>query len=156
MEFEHLLRLHEALQNGANSIDRIGAGAFLCCIYARARWSDVRFIHNIKFDGFKRNSALDLYTDEHKTSSAGLKREQVLPLVIPVEGVCQGDWVGCFLTLCQDEGFDWNKVSNGPLLPAPKTGGGWCAGPLSTSEAATWLRELLKGARIVIKSVPIQ
>ena len=33
----------------------------------------------------------------------------------------------------------------GPLLPAPKAGGGFGARPLSTSEASVWLRLLLKG-----------
>lgn len=76
LEVEHLNRLHQVLMHGDNDIDRIGAGAFLCCIYARARWSDLRYIHHIKYDGFKRNATMDLYTCEHKTSSAGLRREQ--------------------------------------------------------------------------------
>ena len=81
---------------------------------------------------------MDLYTAEHKTSS-GLRREQFLPLVIPSEGIVQGDWIGVFIELCHRQGFDWNKVPYGPLL-VPRAGGGWCARPLSTSEAATWLR----------------
>ena len=66
LEVEHLQRLHEVLDKGANDIDRIGAGAFLCAIYARARWSDLRYIHHIKYDGYKRNATMDLYTAEHK------------------------------------------------------------------------------------------
>ena len=85
-----------------------------------------------------REMLLDLYTAEHKTSS-GLRREQFLPLVIPSEGIVQGDWIGVFIELCHRQGFDWNKVPYGPLL-VPRAGGGWCARPLSTSEAATWLR----------------
>ena len=145
MEVEHLLRLHSILEHGANKVDRIGAGAFLCAIYARARWSDLRFIHHIKYDGFKRNATMDLYTAEHKTSSAGLRREQFLPLVIPSEGIVAGDWLGIFIDLCHQEGVDWERVPFGPLLPAPKSDGGWCARPLSTAEAAEWLRRLLEG-----------
>ena len=145
LETEHLLRLHEILENGSNTVDRIGAGAFLCAIYARARWSDLRYIHHIKYDGFQRNTTMDLYTAEHKTSSTGLRREQFLPLVIPAEGIVSGDWLGTFIGLCHSEGFDWEKVPYGPILPAPKTDGGWCARPLSTSEAANWLRRLLEG-----------
>ena len=149
LELEHLLQLHNILQSGENDIDRIGAGAFLCTIYARARWSDMRFIHHIKYDGFQRNSTMDLYTSEHKTSSIGLRREQFLPLVVPSEGVVQGDWIGAFVELCHRHGFDWNRVPYGPLLPAPKAGGGWCARPVSTSEAAAWLRQLLSGCKNV-------
>ena len=137
-------QLHRILEHGSNDIDRIGAGAFLCTIYARARWGDMRFIHHIKYDGFQRNATMDLYTAEHKTSSIGLRREQ-FPLVIPSEGIVQGDWRGIFVDLSAKQGFDWTKVPFGPLLPAPCAGGGWCSRPLSTSEAATWLRHLLKG-----------
>lgn len=70
-----------------------------------------------------------------------------MPLVTSSEGIVQGDWIGVFIELCHRQGFDWNKVPYGPLLPAPRAGGGWCARPLSTSEAATWLRQLLKGCR---------
>ena len=147
LEVEHLQRLHEILLNGANDIDRIGAGAFLCAIYARARWSDLRYIHHIKYDGYKRNATCDLYTAEHKTSTAGLRREQFLPLVIPTEGIVHGDWLGVFIKLCQDHGTQWEKVPFGPLLPAPTVDGGWCIRPLSTSEAAAWLRRLLDGCK---------
>ena len=139
------MKLHDILEHGANEVDRIGAGAFLCCIYARARWSDVRHIHHIKYDGFRRNTTMDLYTSEHKTSSAGLRREQFLPLVIPAEGVREGDWLGTFIALTESHGYLWERVPFGPLLPAPKEHGGWCARPLSTAEAAHWLRKLLSG-----------
>ena len=147
LEVEHLQRLHAILEHGANVVDRIGAGAFLCAIYARARWSDLRYIHHIRYDGFRRNATMDLYTTEHKTSSTGLKREQFLPLVIPSEGIVPGDWIGTFIGLCHEQGFNWERVPYGPLLPAPKLDQGWCARPLSTSEAAEWLRRLLAGCR---------
>ena len=95
LEVEHLLQLHQILSHGANDVDRIGAGAFLCTIYARARWSDMRYIHHVKYDGFQRNATLDLYTSEHKTSSAGLRREHaVSPFGHPVRRDCSGrlDW----------------------------------------------------------------
>ena len=149
LEVEHLVKLHQVLENGSNVVDRIGAGAFLCAIYARARWSDLRYIHHIRYDGFQRNSTMDLYTAEHKTSSAGLRREQFLPLVIPSEGIVAGDWIGTYIELCHMEGFDWHRVPFGPLLSAPRAEGGWCARPLSTSEAAEWLRRLLSGCNNV-------
>ncbi len=145
MEVEHLLALHNILENGENKIDRIGAGCFLVATYARARWSDLRFVHHIKYDGFKRNATFDLYTAEHKTSSVGLRRQQFLPLVVPAEGISGGDWLGTWIKLMKDSGCDWDRVPFGPLLPAPKNEDEWCARPLSTSEAAVWLRKLLSG-----------
>lgn len=37
-----------------------------------------------------------VYTQEHKTSAVGLRREQYLPLVIPWEGVVSEDWISVF------------------------------------------------------------
>ena len=39
----------------------------------------------------------------------------------------------------------FDQTTFGPLLPAPKATGQFCARPLSTSEAAAWLRALLEG-----------
>ena len=145
MEAEHLLALHDILERGENKVDRIGAGCFLVAIYARARWSDLRFVHHVKYDGYKRNATFDIYTAEHKTSSVGLRRQQFLPLVVPAEGIGGGDWLGTWIKLMKDAGCDWERVPLGPLLPAPKGEDGWFARPLSTNEAAVWLRKLLEG-----------
>lgn len=145
MEAEHLLALHNILEHGTNKIDRIGAGCFLVATYARARWSDLRFAHHIKYDGFKRNATFDIYTSEHKTSSVGLRRQQFLPLVVPAEGIGGNDWLGTWIRLMKESGVDWDKVPFGPLLPAPKGEDEWFARPLSTNEAAVWLRKLLEG-----------
>ena len=149
LEVEHLLRLHKILKEGSCTVDRIGAGSFLCAIYGRARWSDLRHVNHVRFDAQKRNGTFDLYTSEHKTSSSGLRREQFLPFVIPNEGLIEGDWVSEYIQLCATEGFDWQRIPYGPLLPAPKASGGWCARPLSTGEAAKWLRGLLAGCKDV-------
>ena len=145
LEAEHLLALHKILEHGENRVDRIGAGCFLVAIYARARWSDLRFVHHVKYDGYKRNATFDIYTAEHKTSSVGLRRQQFLPLVVPAEGIGGGDWLGTWIKLMKDAGCDWERVPLGPLLPAPKGEDGWFARPLSTNEAAVWLRKLLEG-----------
>lgn len=42
-------------------------------------------------------------------------------------------------------GLDLERKPHGPLLPAPKANDTFCARPLSTAEAAKWLRALLSG-----------
>eukprot|EP00435_Cladocopium_sp_Y103_P017615 s580_g4.t1 len=80
MELEHLRRLREILASGANLIDKLGAGCFLLCTYARARWwSDLRFVERVHIEA----GDLTLYTAEHKTASVGIRRQQYLPLVVP-------------------------------------------------------------------------
>lgn len=144
LELVHLKKLHEILSLGSDLIDRLGAGAMLVCIYGRARWSDLRYIDHVDVEA-RRNGSLVLYTREHKTSAVGIRREQYLPLVIPWEGVVSEDWIEVLLKVYEEAGLDMTKVPLGPFLPAPKIGGGFCARPLSTQEAARWLRLLLSG-----------
>ncbi|CAK9072523.1 Uncharacterized protein SCF082_LOCUS35661 [Durusdinium trenchii] len=134
LELVHLKKLHEILSLGSDLIDRLGAGAMLVCIYGRARWSDLRYIDHV-----------DVEARRNKTSAVGIRREQYLPLVIPWEGVVSDDWIEVLLKVYQEAGLDMTKVPLGPFLPAPKIGGGFCARPLSTQEAARWLRLLLSG-----------
>ena len=144
LEIEHVKRLHSVLRDADNDIDRLGAGCFLICIYSRARWSEVRFIDHVEFtEG--RFGSMTLFTTEHKTASVGLRREQYLPLVVPLEGIVNDDWIKLFQDVYQRCGLDLWKRPLGPLLPAPKMTGQFCARPLTTSEAACWLRALLGG-----------
>ena len=146
LDLEHVKRLHEILAGDSNLVDRLGAGCFLVSLYGRARWSDLRFVSHVEIEK-GRNGSLTIYTTEHKTSSVGLRREQYLPIVLPWEGVSQDSWVEIFLHVYKQCGLDIEKRPLGPLLPAPKQGSGFCARPLSTSEAAVWLRALLENTR---------
>eukprot|EP00438_Fugacium_kawagutii_P024211 Skav223072 [mRNA] locus=scaffold419:156706:166109:+ [translate_table: standard] len=146
MELEHLRRLHDILESESNIMDRLGAGCFLVCIYGRARWSDLRFVDHVELDR-QRNGSMTLYTTEHKTSSVGLRREQFLPIIMPWEGITRKSWVEVFLEVYQECGLDIHCRPLGPLLPAPKPNREFCKRPLSTGEAAAWLRALLHGTK---------
>ena len=50
-----------------------------------------------------------------------------------------------YLDVYQEAGLKLKKRPLGPFLPAPKLGGSFCARPLTTAEAADWLRALLQG-----------
>ena len=127
-----------------NKIDRLAAGCFLICLYGRARWSDVRYIDHIVVEK-GRHGSLTLFTTEHKTASVGARREQYLPIVVPWEGVTADAWLETFLELYDQLGLEVESRPHGPLLPAPKANGTFCSRPLSTAEAAKWLRALLEG-----------
>ena len=114
LELEHMFRLHSILMSDANRVDRIGAGCMLLCAYARARWSDVRYIHHVDIESH-RNGCLVLYTTEHKMSGAALKKEVYLPLVVPWDGITNDNWLHCFMELYRDSGLDTKKVPLGPL-----------------------------------------
>ena len=146
LELQHLQRLHEILESAACLTDRLGAGVMLICIYGRARWSDLRYIHHVSVEE-GRNGFLTLYTAEHKTSAVGARREQYLPLVVPWMGVTHDEWVKTFMQVYEMAGLDLFKVPLGPLMPAPRLGGSFGARPFSTPEAAQWLRLLLQGTQ---------
>ncbi|CAK9112669.1 unnamed protein product [Durusdinium trenchii] len=57
LELVHLRKLHEILLIGCDPVDRLGAGAMLICIYGRARWSDLRYIHRVELEE-RRNGGL--------------------------------------------------------------------------------------------------
>ncbi|CAK9075613.1 unnamed protein product [Durusdinium trenchii] len=116
LELVHLRRLHEILAIGSDPVDQLGAGAMLVCIYARARWSDLRYVHRVELEK-GRNGAMVIYTQEHKTSAVGLRREQYLPLVVPWEGVISGDWISLFTQVYERLGLELHKVPLGPLIP---------------------------------------
>eukprot|EP00435_Cladocopium_sp_Y103_P068453 s116_g31.t1 len=143
LELVHLQKLHSILETAACLHDRLGAGVMLICVYGRARWSDLRFVHHAQIE-HGRSGFLTLYTAEHKTSAVGARREQYLPLVVPWTGVTHHEWIVTFLQVYMESGLDIHKVPLGPLLPAPKLGGGFSARPLTTTEAASWLRLLLR------------
>lgn len=54
-----------------------------------------------------------------------------------------------FLDLYSFVGLEIHRRPLGPLLPAPGLDGTFCARPLTTSEAAGWLRALLQGTKDV-------
>eukprot|EP00435_Cladocopium_sp_Y103_P045867 s1982_g13.t1 len=142
LEPEHIQRLHEVLRSAGNSIDKLGAGCFLVCLYGRARWSDMRYIDHVVVEA---GDSVTFYTTEHKTASVGLRRQQYLPIVVPWHGICSDNWLEDWLQVYHLVGLDITKRPLGPLLPAPRIDGTFCARPLSTAEAACWLRALLQG-----------
>eukprot|EP00435_Cladocopium_sp_Y103_P002544 s1319_g1.t1 len=142
LEPEHIRRLHEVLHSASNNIDKLGAGCFLVCLYGRARWSDMRFVDHAVIEP---GDSITFYTTEHKTASVGLRREQYMPIVVPWNGICSDDWLKEWLDVYAKVGLDLSKRPLGPLLPAPRIDGTFCARPLTTAEAACWLRALLQG-----------
>lgn len=146
LEPEHIRRLHEVLHTASNCIDRLGAGCFLICLYGCARWSDLRYIDHVEIEA---GEFVTLFTTEHKTASVGLRRDQYLPIVVPWSGICNDDWVTTWLETYQKAGLDIRKRPLGPLLPAAPIDGTFYARPLTTAEAACWLRASWKGLQTV-------
>ena len=142
---DQVLKLHEVLRGDSNIVDRVGAGCMLVCVYGRAGWSDLRFIHHAVLNLEQHDAGLELYTLEHKTSAVGLRREQYLPLVIPREGICNEDWLEVFHHVYSSAGLDLYKVPLGPLMPAPSLDGGWMHGEATFNDRSCRVAPSLAG-----------
>ena len=80
----NLERLHASLEGTGDAWDKLASGAFLFCVYSRARWSD--FIHGgqVKLD---RISYVEMDIAIHKTMHAAARRFRFLNLTAPGVGV---------------------------------------------------------------------
>lgn len=78
----------------------------------------------------------------HKTDSMVGRARRLLPLAAPAMGINRGCWAASFLGARRSAGL---RAGVGrPFMPAPLLGSGWSPGKLRTSEASTWLCELLQ------------
>ena len=72
-------------------LDRFAAGVFLFQIYARNRWSDIRFVKTLEFDILQLEGETRGYVEgrakDVKQSNRRKKQNLFMPLVAPVRGV---------------------------------------------------------------------
>ncbi|CAE7719294.1 unnamed protein product, partial [Symbiodinium necroappetens] len=124
--------------------DRIVAGFFLVCVYARARFSDALHMEDLKVDrgsGPRLQGYLETSVSRSKTSYTVERKTEYLPMVVPLCGLTGKDWVSEWLTLRTDQ-----EMPSGPGVPLLVMGskrGGWTRVPPTASFAAAWLRGLL-------------
>ena len=126
------------------SFDRLAAGTFLCAIYGRCRWSDMRHIHSIVLDvvSERRHGFIEILTKHHKTA----KREsgKLLPIVAPAYGITGDCWALSFVELRNQLLHD-RAAEPGPVLPAISSEEPlvFLQRPLETDEATAFLHFLL-------------
>ena len=120
--------------------DRIVAGFFLVCVYARARFSDALHMEDLKVDrvpGPRLQGYLETSVSRSKTSYTVERKTEYLPMVV----LTGKDWVSEWMTLRTDQ-----EMPSGPGVPLLVMGskrGGWTRVPPTASFAAAWLRGLL-------------
>ena len=130
-------------------LDRFAAGVFLFQIYARNRWSDIRFVKTLEFDvlqirgdtrGYIEGRAKDVKQSDRKK-----KQTLFMPLVAPVRGVHQSIvWGTVWQSVAQQVGRSFTQDPVGPLLPAIGPDGGWLKRTVDSQEASDWLTKLLQ------------
>ena len=141
----NLERLHAILEGTGDAWDKLASGAFLFCVYSRARWSD--FIHGsqVKLDRFSdgRISYVEMDIAIHKTMHAAARRFRFLNLTAPGVGVHGSDWVGAWMQCMVTLNIDPHSANGSCLMPAPGDDGRPLKRAVESDEAGCWLRLLL-------------
>ena len=130
-------------------LDRFAAGVFLFQIYARNRWSDIRFVKTLEFDILQLEGETRGYVEgrakDVKQSNRRKKQNLFMPLVAPVRGVHPSViWGTVWQSVAQQVGRDFAQDPVGPLLPAVGPDGGWLRRRVDSPEASDWLTKLLQ------------
>ena len=135
--------LHNVLFNSDELWNRVFAGMLLFCVYARSRWSDAQ--HGEQFledyDETGNCAYIEIATGVHKTAKALQLRHLFLPLVAPCLGVVEGNW-GSEWCECRKK-LGIHDLKQYPLMPAPNAAQEPTERPLTTTEAGSWMRDLL-------------
>ena len=141
---KQLEALHHILFNDDELWNRVFCGMLLFCAYARSRWSDAQhgemLIEDVDSSG--ACAYLEVATGVHKTAKALQLKHQYLPLVAPCVGVVEGNW-GEEWCNCRKK-LGMHDLTVYPLMPAPDASQIPTVRPLSSTEAGSWMRDLLK------------
>ena len=136
--------LHHILFNDEELWNRVFCGMLLFCAYARSRWSDAQhgemLIEDVDSSG--ACAYLEVATGVHKTAKALQLKHQYLPLVAPCVGVVKDNWGEEWCNCRKQLGI--HDLTVYPLMPAPDASQMPTVRPLSSTEAGSWMRDLLK------------
>ena len=130
-------------------LDRFAAGVFLFQIYARNRWSDIRFVKTFEFDVLQIQGETKGYIEgrakDVKLSNRKKKQTLFMPLVAPVRMVHPSIvWGTAWQSVSQQVGRSFTQDPVGPLLPAIGPDGSWLKRTVDSAEASDWLTKLLQ------------
>ena len=145
LKVSDLERLHSVLESDGHIWDKLACGAFLFCVYSRARWSD--FIHGemITLDRFSdgRIAYAEMDVTIHKTMLASARRFRFLNLAAPGVGVHGGDWIEAWIQCMMTLNIDPHSADGVCMMPAPGDDGKPLKCAVETDEAGCWLRLIL-------------
>ena len=135
--------------DGLHALDRFAAGVFLFQIYARNRWSDIRFIRSFEWDFLQVQGQTEGYIEARskdvKQSNRKKKQTLFMPLVAPVRGVHPTIvWGVAWKDVASKVGRRFDVSPLGPLLPAVDAEGKWLKRTVDSQEASAWLSQLLR------------
>ena len=141
---QEVRRLHTLASDTENNIvDRVIAAHCLLMIYGRCRHSDTTMVDSISHDHSASTGFVQINTRFHKACKTALKKNLLLPILIPAAGVGGRPWPESWWEARIEAGLPTDGAIQGPLLPAPSLDGRWTRRPLTCSELTSILRSML-------------
>ena len=123
-------------------------GCWLFALYARARWSDIRYIHKAQLDKSDVDGGVfgffECTTKYVKTSTSVERKARFMPMVCPLVGITGVDWTKPWLAAMTSLGLNFDQVPVGSLCRAIKSSGELTARHLTTSEVTDLLNHFFK------------
>ena len=141
-----VLTLHSKLNDVESGIfDRIGAGYLLLCLYGRCRHSDLANVNHVVHDHDSSSGFVEIFTRCHKTARGAVKKATFLPILIPVIGINNENWVETLQQLMFECGMVFDGLIGGPVLRPPVSAHSevLCKRGLTSDECGRLLRILL-------------
>ena len=141
-----VLTLHAKLNDPkAGVFDRVGAGYLLLCLYGRCRHSDLANVNHVVHNHDDSSGYVEVFTRCHKTARGAVKKATFLPILIPVVGVTQENWVEKLRNLMFECGIIFDGLIQGPVLRPPVSAHSevLCKRGLTSDECGRLLRILL-------------
>ena len=143
---QEVKQLHRFAEDETVSVpDRVAAIHFLGMLYARARASDTKIIHEILVDkphATWEHAFIEMSTLHHKTARLDSQKRRLLPLVMPASGIAEVD-VGETWCKVRDLAGLPIDLKDGPFFPAPEGEDKWSNRALESGEISRWLQALL-------------
>ena len=121
----------------------IFAGYVCMILHMRLRWSDGQFCqHEPITDLYQGRGFLECQLYHHKNAGRQKQAKRLLPAACVIPGFSGEDWASPWLDKRRTAGLAAGPGV--PTMPAPLASGGWALTPLDSTQATSWMRELLR------------
>ncbi|CAE7243210.1 unnamed protein product [Symbiodinium sp. CCMP2592] len=128
-----------------SALDVVMAGFVLFMVFARARHSDAQHVSLLSFEldfrGELPAGFINAEVKKTKTSFTVERKTKFLPMLAPARGLSGKCWASGWKAALEKENITAGEGK--PLMPSPKSGGGWNVIPQTAQASGQWMRALL-------------
>eukprot|EP00403_Amphidinium_massartii_P032445 CAMPEP_0178448794 /NCGR_PEP_ID=MMETSP0689_2-20121128/42188_1 /TAXON_ID=160604 /ORGANISM="Amphidinium massartii, Strain CS-259" /LENGTH=657 /DNA_ID=CAMNT_0020074031 /DNA_START=17 /DNA_END=1991 /DNA_ORIENTATION=+ len=122
---------------------RIISGAFLCGLYARARWHELAAVQRVRVSGEPPHGFLEMEVSTVKTAAQHLRGQAVFHMIAVSQGILYGRaWAPVWMSLRERAGLA--AETPGGVIETPLEDNKWENKPLTVGKARAWLLHILQ------------